>query len=402
MLVKMDELVKTISTALDIVESNLLGCSANHGKRISTLCAAMGRHLGLDEDEISAITTCAMFHDNALTEYILSERPGPGQDINLVLHCRYGQRNVGTLPLRADASDYILFHHEQPDGNGPFRRRDGEFSLGAELIAIADMVDVEFHLQTIPPDRLPEVHQHIKELTGTRYTKRAADAMLSVLDEEMLLSLRDDRIVETAEKAIPSWDISINDTTSIAVLTARIVNYKSEYTKEHSTQSADIVWNLCAHYNLDLETRAQIYLAAALHDLGKLQTPTEILEKPGKLTAAEFDVIKNHALHTHDLLSTIPGFENICKWASCHHEKLDGSGYPFGKEGDDLDFPSRLIACSDIYEAVGSKRPYHDTRTHEETMEIMYEMASGGLIDKDITSDIDLVMTAHLAQHARL
>jgi len=388
----MDELVKTISTALDIVESNLLGCSVNHGKRISTLCAAMGRHLGLDEDEISAITTCAMFHDNALTEYILSERPGPGQEINLILHCRYGQRNVGTLPLRADSSDYILHHHEQPDGKGPFKKKDGEFSLGAELIAIADMVDVDFHLQTIPTNRLSVVRKSIRDLAGTRYSKRAAEAMLSILDEDMLLSLRDDVITETAEKAIPVWNISIYDTTSIAAFTARIVNYKSTYTKEHSTKSADIVWNMCAHYNLNPEMRAQIYLASSLHDLGKLQVPTEILEKIGTLTPDEFEIVKDHAKHTNELLSKIPGFDNISEWAASHHEKLDGSGYPFGKRAEDLDFPSRLIAVSDIYEAVGAKRPYHESRSHAETMIIMNDMAERGLIDKDIVKDIDTVM----------
>jgi len=390
----MDELVKTISTALDIVESNLLGCSANHGKRISTLCAAMGRYLGLDEDEISAITTCAMFHDNALTEYILSERPGPGQELNLILHCRYGQRNVGTLPLRADSSDFILHHHEQPDGRGPFGKKDGEFSLGAELIAIADMVDVDFHLQTIPTNRLSVVRKSIRDLAGTRYSKRAAEAMLAILNEEMLFSLRDDVITETAEKAIPVWNISIFDTTSIAVLVARIVNYKSSFTKEHSTKSADIVWSMCAHYNLDLEMRAQIYLASALHDLGKLQVPTDILEKVGTLTPDEFEIIKAHAKCTYDLLSNIPGFDNISRWASYHHEKLDGSGYPFGKRAEDLDFPSRLIACADIYEAIGAKRPYHEARSHEETVSIMYDMAESGLIDKDIVKAIDTVMAS--------
>ena len=392
MLIRMDELIIAITTALDMVESNLLGCSVNHGKRISSLCASMGRRLGMDDDTLSALTTCALFHDNALTEYILSERPGAEQEMNMLLHCRYGQRNIGTLPLKADSSGFILYHHERADGKGPFNKGEGEFPLGAELIAIADMVDVDHHLQMVPIESLAAIRAQIAEQAGTRFTHRAADAMLGVLDEEMIYSLREDRIDETAARAIPVWIVNIEDTISFSALAARIINYKSMYTMDHSTKIANIIWTMSGHYNYDHELRAQLYLAAALHDIGKLNTPTDILEKPGILDEQEFDRIKEHSICTHDLLKNIVGFENICNWASCHHEKLDGSGYPFKKNGSDLDFISRLLACADIYEAVSAERPYHSSRNHKDTMAIMYEMVKENLIDGDIVKDLDTVM----------
>jgi len=390
--IRMDELVKAISTALDWVESDLLGCSVNHGKRIASLCAAMGRRLGMDDDTISAITTCALFHDNALTEYILSERPGDDQEINMLLHSRYGERNIGTLPLKADPSGYILYHHERADGNGPFNKMEGEFPLGAELIAIADMVDVDYHLQQVSVDRLSAIREEIAAQAGTRFTRRATEAMLQVLDEEMLLSLQDDRIYETTAQAIPVWHVNIEDTVSIAVLAARIINYKSRYTQDHSTKIANIVWIMSGYYNFDHELRAKLYLAAALHDIGKLKISTDILEKPGKLDDDEFTTVKDHANCTYDLLKSIVGLEDICNWASNHHEKLDNSGYPFQKKEQDLDFASRLIACADIYEAVKAERPYHPSRNHEQTMAILYAMAEEGLVDANIIKDLDIVM----------
>jgi len=397
MLVRMDGLVVAASTALDMVESALLGCSTNHGRRISALCAYMGRHLGLDDDEVSAVATCAMFHDNALTEYILSERPGDEQDINLLLHCRYGQRNIGTLPLKADSSGLILYHHERADGKGPFGKREGEFPLGAELIAIADMIDVEHHLQRVSPERLHAIRNQIAKQSGTRFTERAADAMLNILDEEVLLSLLDERINETAAMAIPEWIVDVEETVSFALLVSHIINYKSKYTLEHSTTSASIVWTMCGYYNLDHKIRAGAYLAAALHDLGKLNTPIWVLEKPGKLNEEEFNIIKEHAYYSHSLLKKIPGMEDICNWASNHHEKLDGTGYPFGKTSGELDFISRLIGCADIYEAVSAKRPYHPSRNHKETMAIMYEMANNGQIDKNIVKDFDAILADNKA-----
>lgn len=131
----LDELLRTIATALDAVEGDLLGASTHHGKRIATLCAAMARRLGLSDDEAFAVSACALLHDNALTEYILSERPGEGQMNNLRLHSVYGQRNVEALPFKTPVEGFVLYHHEWADGSGPFRKSEGEYPLsGIEVL----------------------------------------------------------------------------------------------------------------------------------------------------------------------------------------------------------------------------------------------------------------------------
>ena len=78
-----------------------------------------------------------------------------------------------------------------------------------------------------------------------------------------------------------------------------------------------------------------MYLAGALHDIGKMAVGNEILEKPDKLTDEEFDKMKNHAGYTYLMLSQVDGFEDIRDWAALHHEKLNGKGYPFGKTADE-------------------------------------------------------------------
>jgi HD-GYP domain-containing protein (c-di-GMP phosphodiesterase class II) len=81
----------------------------------------------------------------------------------------------------------------------------------------------------------------------------------------------------------------------------------------------------------------------------------------------------------------------ITEWASNHHEKLNGKGYPFGKVAKDLDFNSRLISCLDIYEALTEERPYRIGLSHEEAMDILNKMKADGFIDSEITKDIDYV-----------
>jgi HD-GYP domain-containing protein (c-di-GMP phosphodiesterase class II) len=388
----MDQLVRAIAVALDIVEGELLGASTNHGKRIAVLSAAMGRHFGMNNKALSALTTCALFHDSALTEYIISEQRE--HDPAMKTHCEYGQRNAEALLFNTDIDGFVLYHHERPDGGGPFGMKEGEIPLEAAIIAIADMLDVANPLQRINPDDLHDLRMQIISGTGTQFAKKAAEALLAVLDEDTLRSLEDQRINETAEKAIPVWSVHVEDKAvfHIAALAARIIDYKSVFTRRHSVQIANRAWRMCLHYGYDKPLSAEVYLAAALHDIGKLQTPLHILEKPGKLTGEEFKVIMEHVYHTWAILKDTRGLEEICRIASGHHEKLDGSGYPFGKKADDLDFNTRLMACIDIYQAVSEERPYHERRSHEDTMPILYGMAEKGFIDKNIVMDIDTVM----------
>jgi HD-GYP domain-containing protein (c-di-GMP phosphodiesterase class II) len=178
----------------------------------------------------------------------------------------------------------------------------------------------------------------------------------------------------------------------LAEVVMRIIDYKSAYTKNHTSQIANRSWFMSGYYGLGTEEKTELYLAAALHDIGKLATPTEILEKPGKLDDREFQIIKDHVMHTDCMLRGISGFEVICGWAASHHEKLDGTGYHMGKTGDELDFNSRLLACLDIYQAVSEERPYHPRRSHKDTMPILFSMADHGAIDMGIVKDLDVVM----------
>ena len=183
----------------------------------------------------------------------------------------------------------------------------------------------------------------------------------------------------------------------IAELIAHIIDYKSNFTRLHTQQIANRAWIMAEHYGYTMTEKIQLYLAAALHDLGKLAVPSEVLEKPGKLDVQEFEIIKTHITCTRSLLGAVDGLGPITEWASNHHEKLDGSGYPLKKTAADLDFNSRLMACIDIYQAVSEERPYHPRRTHAETMAVLDSMAVKGGIDPHIVKDMDEVMAPHSA-----
>ena len=114
---------------------------------------------------------------------------------------------------------------------------------------------------------------------------------------------------------------------------------------------------LAQYMGYDSITVQKMYLAGALHDIGKMAVGNEILEKPDKLTDDEFSKMKNHAGYTYLILSEVNDFEEIRDWAAFHHEKLNGKGYSFGKTAAELNEPERIMACIDIYQALTEDRP---------------------------------------------
>lgn len=391
MKISLNDMIAQVSVALDAVEADLVGATRFHSKRVAILSMTIGRELGYGDDRIFGLAAAALLHDNALTEYILSEQKYSGQEINIKSHCTLGESNCRSLPFYTDIQGFILYHHERADGKYAFGKKEGEYPQEAGIIAIADQMDVMFRLNSADAKKIARMKEHLVQETGLKYDTESARAAIKALDAELIKKCSDERVGMALQEEMPEYDeeLSSRELIGLAEIFARIIDYKSEFTQEHSTQIANKAWYMSGVYGYGKEERAKLYLAAALHDIGKLFIPTAILEKPGKLDDDEFEVIKSHAYRTWEVLKSIRGLERIADWASNHHEKLNGKGYPFGKAADELDFNSRLLACLDIYQAVREKRPYHPVRSHEDTMDILYHMAENGFVDLSICDDLN-------------
>ena len=129
--------------------------------------------------------------------------------------------------------------------------------------------------------------------------------------------------------------------------------------------------------------------AGYLHDLGKLAIPNSILEKNGKLTMEEFSLMKSHTYYTYSVLNTIGGLQQIAEWGAYHHERLDGSGYPFHCKATELSIGARIMMVADIFTATAEDRPYRKGMTREEVTKILKDFASRNLLEKRI---VDLVV----------
>jgi HD-GYP domain-containing protein (c-di-GMP phosphodiesterase class II) len=158
---------------------------------------------------------------------------------------------------------------------------------------------------------------------------------------------------------------------AIAYAFAGVIDAKSPWTYRHSDRACVITLGLAAALGADDDELSDLRRAALLHDVGKLAVSNRILDKPGKLTPAEFAKIREHPVMTRRILERVPGFGALAPVAAAHHERLDGSGYPQGLAGDELTMPMRLLAVADVYEALTSERPYRAAMRSEEAMAII-------------------------------
>lgn len=398
-----------LSFALDKVEIELLGLDTGHSKRVAGLALLMGKEAGFGREELRDFAGCCILHDNALTEFIHEELSNSlnVQDLAVQLsditvlagaemncrHCLIGEQNIRLLPFRSDVKDIILYHHENADGSGALGRTASETTLKSQILHLADVIDMTSRLAGMKIKEFEELRRWVGEQSGTLFSGDAVELFLRAVNYDRLVDMQERGVLaylqEEPETAV--CDYSDEEIRNIAGLFAKIVDYKSAFTQEHSRGVAKKAETMARYYGFDAEKAIRYYFAGAMHDIGKLVVSNDILEKPGKLTGDEFAEMKNHAAATYCILNQIKGISDIVKWASNHHEKLNGTGYPQGLAEKDLSFEEQLMACIDIYQALTEKRPYKDGMSHEQAVSIMLDMAHKGELNKKIVQDISSI-----------
>lgn len=157
----------------------------------------------------------------------------------------------------------------------------------------------------------------------------------------------------------------------IARAFAEIIDAKSPYTYRHSSRVAELARGIGREMGADAATDRLLYRSGLLHDIGKLGVSSSILDKPGRLTDDERAAIELHPLYSWQILSRVGAFSGFARIAAEHHEKLDGSGYPWGVTAADLPRESRILAVADIYEALTADRPYRAGLTPEAALTLI-------------------------------
>jgi HD-GYP domain-containing protein (c-di-GMP phosphodiesterase class II)/uridine kinase len=405
MVFNLNEFLMALSFTLDFVEIDILGVTSNHGKRTAYISLRIAKELGMSSEELHDIVSLAMLHDNGVSEKALHDRSLADSSIDTKSvervreHCTIGEDNISKYPFLTDIKNVIKYHHENFDGSGLFHLKGDEIPLMSQIIRLADMIEVNFHLEACDINLHNKLIAFITEKNGQTFSSKVATAFLKIVpDQGFWRNLKDDLIDKALKAEVPQYikELSLEEIRKITGVFSKIIDSKSEYTQRHSRELSNKAAFMADYYKFSTDEKMKLMIAADLHDIGKLAVPNHILDSPNKLSDEEFSIIKKHTYYTRLALQEIKGFEDITEWASNHHEKLNGKGYPYGKNDQELDFNSRLIACLDIYEALTEERPYRKPLEHKEAMKILYNMCDNGFIDLVISKDIDVAFNHDL------
>ncbi|MCF7891147.1 PAS domain S-box protein [Candidatus Bipolaricaulota bacterium] len=158
----------------------------------------------------------------------------------------------------------------------------------------------------------------------------------------------------------------------LAETTSRVLGVRDPYTQEHEQRVAELAQEVGRRIGVEEEEQLGLYLGGILHDIGKVAVPTTILTKPGKLKEVEWKMIKSHPKVGYNKILKDTHFPwPVAEMTLHHHERLDGSGYPDGLEGDQLSLEVRILGAVDVVEAMSTRRPYREARSKEKTLNVI-------------------------------
>lgn len=388
------EVTYALSEALDLVGID----DTRHGKRVAFMAAACAKEGGFDQQFIDEMIYMGMLHDCGVSTTDVHH--------NLVTqlewkderyHCERGAALLEKVALFKRYAPAIYHHHTHWE-ELKLLAVDEKTKLQANLIYLVDRVDaLRVQIEGADLDKKEQIEQIIDENAGRLfseeligYFKAAAgrNSFWFYLDEESL----EEYLMEWVAKG-DSESLAFDTIREVAVMFADIVDAKSPFTVEHSFGVANLAVYLAKELALSRHETETVEMAALLHDLGKLRVHDAILNKNDKLDHTEQMSMHRHGFDSNMILRKIEGFREIAYLASLHHETLDGQGYPYSLEAEEIPMPARIIAVADIFQALVQERPYRGALDALQALAILHEMADEGKLDATVIGMIETNLT---------
>lgn len=367
---------------------DLVNCllKKHHG-RVAIIAYEIGKAYGLPEDELKQLVLAASIHDiGALT---VSERNDLIRlDIeNPHPHAILGALMLESFPPFERISHIIRYHHWKWSDNGNGSLYSDDVPETSYLLHLADRVDILIAHDTWILSQKDTVRNEIVSHRGTLFRPECVDAFLKVSEgDEFWLDIENKNLSNLLNELMVEYEsIEMDDTRmeELAYTLSRIIDYRSAFTATHSFGVGLVAAEIGRLMDLPQETCANLKIAGYLHDIGKIGIPPEIVEKKSCLEEDEYQVMKAHAYYTRMILQNIKGMEEICEWASMHHERHDGSGYPQKLSDAHFSLESDIIAYADIFTALSEDRPYRSPFEIDdliETLESEYKPKLGDMV----------------------
>ncbi len=381
--INLKDFLLCISDAQDLMSPTL----SKHHQQVAYLAFRLAEQMNLPVEQQKNIILAALVHDiGALSkkerlEIIETETTQVNN------HAFIGAKLLGEFKPLEEAARMIKFHH-MPWNAGEGQSYQGEaIPFESHIIHLADRACTFLYTEKNVISMVPKIINKIKTQSNTVFEPSLVDALEKLGDYEYIwLDLMATAPMELINDfgLFDTLLLEIDDIMSLSYVFSQIIDFRSQFTARHSAGVAKTAEQLAKLIGFSPYECKMMLIAGYLHDLGKIAINNDILEKNGKLDDAEFNEIRMHTYYTYRLLERIPQFSEINKWASYHHERLDGTGYPFHIKGDNLPLGSRVMAVADVFTAIKEDRPYRIGMRDEEAIRLLQRMAENHALDEKI------------------
>jgi putative nucleotidyltransferase with HDIG domain len=373
-------LIEGLSYALDVAEKNYF----SHAKHVAYTSFMIAKELKLSKEQQKDIYYAALLHDI-----------GVSNSSSIEDHCLVGRDIIKNLPIKNIISEYVFYHHEHVNSTGPFQLKGEQIPLPAQIICLADLFDTSFR------------GQEKWNLAVFNEIRDWMNNIQALFDPKILTMLQ--KLIEKEYFLLDYFNYDFNNILSrrieiqenyldfegikgFALAFSEIIDRRSPFTYRHSVGIADLVSKITKELGYDCEVQNKMYVASLLHDVGKLAISNDILDKEGKLDEKERYEINKHTYYTRWILEQIDGFEEITEFASNHHEKLNGHGYPLHLYGDQIGELDRIMTICDIYQSLTEERPYRKQMPIQKVWAIIDEMVERNDIDGVLVCKIKTIL----------
>lgn len=302
----------------------------------------------------------------AVTKYLL-EKQG-----HSVVTAEDGVKGLAVLNSRPTEIDMVITDINMPNMDGRqlvgLIREDRRFRFIPVVVSttVSEKESIKLLLNMGADDYI------IKPFSSEEFIARIQSHLrVKILYEDLVkANERLAKFNETLERRVAERTEELYQSNLDAIFSlATAAEAKDEVTGNHVYRIRSFTEALAMKIGLGEKTAEEIGYSSIMHDVGKISIPDDILKKPGKLTAEEYNVMKAHTLHAERILSGKPFFAMARLVARSHHERWDGSGYPDGLIGENIPLPARIVAIADVFDALVTARPYKKAWTVEEAMD---------------------------------
>ena len=387
---RISDLFISISRALDMGKIEIL----DHSSRVAYISLELANYLQFNKKEINKLVLTSLINNigiMSVEEKRLIKNNFQLNEEIIERQSRNGANLLKKINFLPNIDNIILYSHHKWNGSNFDSVKEDKIPLASRIIFLADRIESLINEEEYILFQLDRILNKIKEKSGDWFDPELVKAFSKLAKKESFwLNLETKEYNNILEEWGKETQIKINlkNLESLATILAHLIDRISPFTSRHSTGVSTIAAMLTHELGYEELEQRVIRIAGLFHDLGKLIIPAEIIEKEAELTDKEYKIVKQHSYYTYRLLKKIRGLGSMPEWAAFHHERLDGSGYPFHLSSENINIGSRIMAVSDIFQALTEDRPYRSAFTISKALEIMQDMVEKNKIDKNIFSTL--------------